>query len=577
MSLYAQYGALLDGVLDGLVSEGALPSDLERRNVAVEPPRDAAHGDLATNAAMVLAKAAGTNPRALAGLIVPGLEALAGVTGVEIAGPGFINLRLDPAAWRDELGAILRDGDLYGLSKVGKGERVNVEYVSANPTGPMHMGHCRGAVVGDALANVLEAAGFVVTREYYVNDAGSQVDALARSAHLRYREALGADIGAIPEGLYPGDYLVPVGKALAAEFGDRYSDAPEGEWLETFKAKTVAAMIELIKADLALLGIHHDLFASEAELAAAGGPDRAMAALQAKGLVYQGVLERPKSLTDDDEWEPVELTLFRSSQFGDDQDRPLQKSDGSWTYFGGDTAYHLQKAETADHLINIWGADHAGTVKRVQAAVNALTDGRVDLDVKIIQMVKLLRAGEPIKMSKRSGNFVTLADVVREVGKDVVRFIMLTKRADTPLEFDFAKVVEASKDNPVFYVQYAHARIASLQRKAADAGVSLDASADLGLLDAEELGLIKVAAQYPRAIEAAALSHEPHRIAFYLNDLASAFHASWNRGNDDPGKRYLVEDQPDVTRARIELARSVGQVLRNGLGLMGVEAAEELR
>ena len=577
MSLYAHYGALLDGVLDGLVSEGALPVDLDRRNVAVEPPRDPAHGDLATNAAMVLAKAAGSNPRALAGLIAPKLEALPGVTAVEIAGPGFINLRLDPAAWRDELGTILNEGAAYGRSNVGNGERVNVEYVSANPTGPMHMGHCRGAVVGDALASLLEAAGFVVTREYYVNDAGSQVDTLARSAHLRYREALGADIGEIPEGLYPGDYLVPVGQSLAAEFGDQFVDAPEGDWLPLFKTNTVAAMIELIKADLALLGIHHDLFASEAELAAAGGPDRAMAALKEKGLVYQGVLERPKSLTDDDEWEPVELTLFRSSQFGDDQDRPLQKSDGSWTYFGGDAAYHLQKAEKADHLVNIWGADHAGTVKRIQAAVTALTDGRVDLDVKIVQMVKLLRAGEPVKMSKRSGNFVTLAEVVREVGKDVVRFIMLTKRADTPLEFDFAKVVEASKDNPVFYVQYAHARIASLKRKAADADVSLDAPADLTLLDAEELGLIKVAGQFPRVIEAAALAHEPHRIAFYLNDLASAFHASWNRGNDDPTKRYLVEGRPDVTRARLELARAVAQVLKNGLGLMGVEAAEEMR
>ena len=577
MSLYARYGALLDGVLDQLVAEGALPDGLDRRQVAVEPPRDASHGDLATNAAMVLAKAAATNPRALAALIAPRLEALAGVTEIEIAGPGFINLRLEEAAWRDELTTILAEGTTYGRSTVGRAERVNVEYVSANPTGPMHMGHCRGAVVGDALASLLEAAGFVVTREYYVNDAGSQVDTLARSAHLRYREALGADIGEIPEGLYPGDYLIPVGQALAAEFGDCYVDAPESQWLQLFKTKTVAAMIELIKQDLALLGIHHDLFASEAELAAAGGPERAMAALKAKGLVYQGVLERPKSLDEDDEWEPVELTLFRSSQFGDDQDRPLQKSDGSWTYFGGDAAYHLQKAEKADHLVNIWGADHAGTVKRVQAAVTALTDGRVDLDVKIVQMVKLLRAGEPIKMSKRSGNFVTLAEVVREVGKDVVRFIMLTKRADTPLEFDFAKVVEASKDNPVFYVQYAHARIASLGRKAAEAGVLLDTPADLDLLDSEELALVKVAAQYPRAIEAAALSHEPHRIAFYLNDLASAFHSLWNRGNDDPARRFLIEDRSEITRARLELARGVAQVLKNGLGLMGVEAAEEMR
>jgi arginyl-tRNA synthetase len=576
MSLYAQYAALLDEVLDALEAEGALPSGLNRKSVAVEPPRDASHGDLATNAAMVLAKAAGTNPRALAALIAPKLEALPDVVEVSIAGPGFINLRLDPSAWRRELAAILAEGDAYGRSNVGGGERVNVEYVSANPTGPMHMGHCRGAVVGDALASLLEAAGFVVTREYYVNDAGSQVDTLARSAHLRYLQSLGQDIGEIPEGLYPGDYLKPVGALLAGEYGDEYATAPESEWLDLFKRKTVAAMIELIRHDLGLLGIHHDKFASEAELQAAGAPDRAEETLRAKGLVYQGVLEAPKGETPDD-WEPVELTLFRSTQFGDDQDRPMKKSNGSWTYFGADAAYHLQKAEHADHLVNIWGADHAGTVKRIQAAVTALTDGRVDLDVKIVQMVKLLRAGEPIKMSKRSGNFVTLADVVEEVGKDVVRFMMLTKRADTPLEFDFAKVVEASKDNPVFYVQYAHARIASLQRKAAEIGVSLDVPADLSLLDAEELGLVKLAAQFQRTIEAAALAHEPHRIAFYLNDLASAFHSLWNRGNDDPSRRFLVEDRPDVTRARLELARGIALIIRSGLALMGVEAAEEMR
>ncbi len=577
MSVYSHYSKLLGAVLDALESDGTLPAGLNRKPVAVEPPRDAAHGDLATNAAMVLAKGAGTDPRALAALIAPKLEALPGVTAVEIAGPGFINLRLAEGAWRDELRTIIAEDQRYGLSDVGSGERVNVEYVSANPTGPMHMGHCRGAVIGDALASLLEAAGFAVTREYYVNDSGSQVDTLARSAHLRYREALGEDIGDIPEGLYPGDYLVPVGQALAAEFGDCYVSAPEAEWLDLFKRRTVAAMIDLIKHDLALLGIHHDIFASEAELTAAGGPDRAMETLKAKGLVYQGVLERPKSIDEHDEWEPVELTLFRSTQFGDDQDRPLKKSDGSWTYLGGDAAYHLQKAEKADHLVNIWGADHAGTVKRVQAAVTALTDGRVDLDVKIVQMVKLFRAGEPIKMSKRSGNFVTLADVVREVGKDVVRFMMLTRRADAPLDFDFAKVVEASKDNPVFYVQYAHARIASLQRKAAEAGVPLDSAVDLDLLDAEELGLVKLMAQYPRTIEAAALAHEPHRIAFYLNDLASAFHSLWNRGNDDPSRRFLVEDRPDLTRARIELARGAQRVIRSGLALMGVEAAEEMR
>jgi arginyl-tRNA synthetase len=576
LSLYAQYSAHLDGILDQLVAEGHLPADVSRKAVAVEPPRDASHGDLATNAAMVLAKAAGTNPRALAALIAPKLEALAGVMSVEVAGPGFINIRLGEDSWRTELTAILADGERYGLSTIGDGERVNVEYVSANPTGPMHMGHCRGAVVGDALAGVLEAAGFRVTREYYVNDAGSQVDTLARSAHLRYREALGEDIGEIPEGLYPGDYLKPVGEALAAEFGDRFVGQPESEWLELFKQKTVAAMIELIKHDLGLLGIHHDIFASEAALQASGGVEAAEASLRAKGLVYEGLLEAPKGETPED-WEPVELTLFRSTQFGDDQDRPMKKSDGSWTYFGADAAYHLQKAQQVDHLINIWGADHAGTVKRVQAAVTALTDGRVDLDVKIVQMVKLLRGGEPIKMSKRAGNFVTLADVVREVGKDVVRFMMLTKRTDSMLEFDFAKVVEASKDNPVFYVQYAHARIRSLQRKAADLGISLDAPADLSLLDAEDLALVKLAAQYPRTVEAAAIAHEPHRIAFYLYDLAAALHAQWNRGNDDTDRRFLIESKPELTRARLELARGIGQVIKNGLALMGVEAAEEMR
>ena len=577
MSLYARYSALLDEALDALVAEGQLPAEMNRKAVAVEPPRDASHGDLATNAAMVLAKAAGTNPRALADLIKPKLEAIPGVTQVEIAGPGFINLRLAEDGWRNELVTILSEGERYGLSPIGNNERVNIEYVSANPTGPMHMGHCRGAVVGDALARLLEAAGFRVTKEYYVNDAGSQVDTLARSAHLRYREALGEVIGEIPEGLYPGDYLKPVAALLAAEYGDQWVGKPESEWLQLFKQRTVAAMLDLIRHDLGLLGIHHDIFASEAELQASGKVEEAMATLHGKGLVYQGELERPKSLDEHDEWEPVELTLFKSSQFGDDQDRPMKKSDGSWTYFGADAAYHFQKAAVADHLVNIWGADHAGTVKRVQAAVTALTDGRVDLDVKLVQMVRLFRAGEPVKMSKRAGNFVTLADVVREVGKDVVRFIMLTKRSDTMLDFDFAKVVEASKDNPVFYVQYAHARISSLQRKAAEAGLSLDEKADLNLLDGEELALVKLAAQYPRVVEGAALAHEPHRVAFYLYDLAAALHALWNRGNDDPERRFLLENNPQLSRARLELARGIGQIIRNGLGLMGVEAAEEMR
>ena len=575
LSLYARYAALLDEVLDELQSEGTLPAEINRRAVAVEPPRDATHGDLATNAAMVLAKGAATNPRALATAIAPKLEALPGVTSVEIAGPGFINIRLSPDAWRDELRTILEAGESYGTSDVGKAQRVNVEYVSANPTGPMHMGHCRGAVVGDALARLLEAAGFRVTKEYYVNDAGGQVDTLARSLHLRYREALGEDIGEIPEGLYPGDYLVPVGVALAAEFGDRYAREPEGAWLDLFKRRAVTAMLELIKHDLALLGVHHDLFASEREVQESGAVDRALQALEEKGFVYTGTLPPPRGKTVDD-WEPRELLLFRSTEFGDDQDRPIKKSDGSWTYFAADTAYHLQKLENSVELINIWGADHAGTVKRTQAAVEALA-GRPALDVKLVQMVKLLRDGEPVKMSKRSGSFVTLAEVVEEVGKDVVRFSMLTRKNDAQMDFDFAKVVEASKDNPVFYVQYAHARISSLKRKSADAGVSLDLPADLDLLDEEEIGLIKLAAQYPRTVEAAAMAHEPHRIAFYLYDLAAAFHALWHRGNDDPDRRFLVENKPELSRARLELALGIGQVIRSGLALMGVAATEEMR
>ncbi|WP_343343654.1 arginine--tRNA ligase [Sphingomicrobium sp. XHP0239] len=576
MSLYARFQSELDTILDDLVADGTLPEALPRKAVAVEPPRDPAHGDLATNAAMVLAKPAGTNPRALAGELAPRLEKVDGVTGVEVAGPGFINLRLEPTIWQHELATIIGEGGDYGRAPADPDARtVNIEYVSANPTGPMHMGHCRGAVVGDALAALLEFAGSTVIREYYVNDAGSQVDTLARSAHLRYLEALGHDIGEIPEGLYPGDYLIPVGEALAADYGDKYVDAPESDWLPVFKPAVVDKMMDRIRADLKLLGIEHDKFASEAELQASGKVDEAMATLRGKGLVYEGMLEKPKGETPDD-WEPIELTLFRSTRFGDDQDRPMKKSDGSWTYFGADAAYHFQKSQNADHLVNIWGADHAGTVKRIQSAVTALTGGDKSLDVKLVQMVRLFRDGEPVKMSKRSGNFVTLAEMVEEVGKDVVRFMMLTRKADAPLDFDFAKVTEATKENPVFYVQYAHARISSLGRKAAEAG--LDAGeADLSLLDEEERGLIKLAAQFPRIVGAAAQAYEPHRIAFYLYDLAAAFHAAWNRGNDDPQKRFLSEEEPALSRARLELARGIGQVLKNGLAIMGVEAAEEMR
>ena len=574
-TLHAAFAARIGAVLDALEREGALPPHTPRDGVAVEPPRDASHGDLATNAAMVLAKAAATQPRVLAERIVEHLAADPDVIEAGIAGPGFINMRLSDAVWRRELSAIAALGPGYGRSAMGEGRRVNVEYVSANPTGPMHMGHCRGAVVGDALAGLLEFAGHRVTREYYVNDAGGQVDTLARSAHLRYREALGEDVGAIPEGLYPGDYLVPVGDALAAEHGDRYAAAPEAEWLVLFKTRAVAAMMDRIRADLALLGIRHDVFASEAELQAAGKPAEAEAWLRARDLVYDGVLEAPKGKAPPEDWEPVSLPLFRSTRFGDDQDRPIRKSDGSWTYFGADLAYHFQKAESADALIDIWGADHAGTVKRIKAAVAALTQGAgraVPFDVKLVQMVRLLRAGEPVKMSKRSGSFVTLADVVEEVGRDVVRFTMLTRKPDAQMDFDFAKVVEASKDNPVFYVQYAHARIHSTLRKA---GVA-PSDVHLDRLGAPELALVREAAQFPRVVEGAAGAREPHRIAFYLFDLAAAFHSFWNAGNDDPRLRIIQPDDADLTGARLFLAVQIGQVIRNGLAILGVEAVEEM-
>jgi arginyl-tRNA synthetase len=574
-TLYARFAAHVAEALDALEAEGALPAGLDRKGVAVEPPRDPSHGDLATNAAMVLAKGARTNPRALAELISPRLAAMPEAVSAEVAGPGFINIRLDPEVWRRELRTILSEAEGYGRAPAGSGVRVNVEYVSANPTGPMHVGHCRGAVVGDALANLLEHAGHRVVREYYVNDAGAQVDVLARSAWLRYREALGEEIGEIPEGLYPGVYLKPVGAMLAAEFGKAYAGAPEGEWLEIFRRRTVAAMLDLIRGDLAKLGVHHDLFASEQKVQESGAVDRAFALLSQKGLVYRGTLPPPRGKPAED-WEPTELLLFRSTRFGDDQDRPIRKSDGSWTYFAADTAYHMQKLDASDELINVWGADHTGTVKRTQAAVQALA-GRPALDVKIVQMVRLLRAGELVKMSKRSGSFVTLAEVVEEVGKDVVRFTMLTRKNDAQMDFDFARVVEASKDNPVFYVQYAHARIRSVHRKAAEGGLEGSGAADLSLLDDEELSLVRLAAQFPRIVEAAAQAHEPHRVAFYLGDLAAAFHALWNRGNDDPSRRFLLEDNRELTGARLELAAAIGQIIRNGLGIMGVAAAEEMQ
>jgi len=576
-TLYAAFTAKLDAVLETLTGEGVLPSDANRSAVTVEPPRDASHGDLSTNAAMVLAKQAKANPRALAEQIAAQLLRDPLVAQADIAGPGFINLRLEPLAWLNEIQAIAGLGADYGRSAMGAGSTVNVEYVSANPTGPMHMGHCRGAVVGDALASLLEYAGHKVIREYYVNDAGAQVQVLARSVHMRYREALGEDIGEIPEGLYPGAYLAPTGHRLATHYGSRFLNAPEAEWLDLFRTEAVADMMAMIRADLALLGIAHDVFSSEAELQAAGKPEEAEKWLRQHDLVYDGMLEAPKGKTPED-WEPVELPLFRSTRFGDDQDRPIRKSDGNWTYFGADLAYHFQKAESADALVDIWGADHAGTVKRIKAAVAALTQGagrQIPFEVKLVQMVQLLRDGEPVKMSKRAGTFVTLADVVREVGKDVVRFTMLTRKPEAQMDFDFAKVVEASKDNPVFYVHYAHARIRSTLRKGAEAGLA-PKDGDLALLGEEELGLVKIAAQFPRMVEAAATAREPHRIAFFLHELAAAFHAYWNLGNDNPRKRFILEDDPELTNVRLFLATQIGQVLKNGLALLGVEAVEEL-
>ena len=558
-----------------LEASGDLPAGLARSGVTVETPHDAAHGDLSTNAAMVMGRRAGVPPRQLAEALASRLAALEEVTSVEVAGPGFVNLRLTDHAWRNELATIAHSGERYGKSESGAGKTVNVEYVSANPTGPMHMGHCRGAVVGDALANLLAFTGHRVIREYYINDAGGQVDVLARSAHIRYLEALGESVGDIPEGLYPGDYLKPVGQALASDFGDRYRHAPPAAWLPIFRSHAVAAMMETIRADLALLGVRHDRFASEAKLLETGRPAAAEAWLRERDLIYDGVLDRPKG-SEPEDWQPIELPLFRSTLFGDDQDRPIRKADGSWTYFGIDLAYHFEKARDADQMIDVWGADHAGTVKRIIAATEALTEGRKRFDIKLVQLVRLLRAGEQVKMSKRAGNFVTLSDVVREVGKDVVRFTMLTRKAEAPMDFDFAKVVEASKDNPVFYVHYAHARIHSLANRAAEAAFEQGATPDLTRLDDRDLALVKQAAQFPRIVEASGAAREPHRIAFFLAELAAAFHAMWNAGIDDPQRRFILKGDAPLSHARLALANAIGQVIRNGMALMGIEPMQQM-
>ncbi|BAE51333.1 arginine--tRNA ligase [Paramagnetospirillum magneticum] len=560
----------------------AIVPGLDTSKVTAEPPREVSHGDVATNAAMVLTKAAGMKPRDLAEKIAEVLRAHPAVTGVEVAGPGFINLRLADSFWFERLAEVLAAGTAYGQSDLGRGHKVNVEYVSANPTGPMHIGHARGAVFGDALASLLVKAGYDVTREYYVNDAGSQVDVLARSAFLRYREALGEEIGEIPEGLYPGEYLKPAGEALAKKHGPALKDKPEEEWLPELRGFAVDAMLDMIKGDLAGLGVRHDVFVSERGLVEAGKVQDALDYLTAKGLIYEGVLEPPKGKLPDD-WEARPQTLFKATEFGDDVDRPLKKSDGSWTYFASDIAYHLDKYRRGfGAMIDVWGADHGGYVKRMQAAVKAVSEGGGDLDVKLCQMVNLLKGGQPYKMSKRAGTFVTLRDLVEAVGKDVVRFIMLTRKNDAHLDFDLDKVLEQSRDNPVFYVQYAHARCHSVMRHAA--GMWPDAVGPVPgvevlahLTDPAELGLIRLLAGWPRLVESAAEAHEPHRVAFYLYDLAAAFHGLWNKGKDDTSLRFLIEDDRELSLARLGLLRAVVGVIASGLGIFGVAPVEEMR
>jgi arginyl-tRNA synthetase len=567
-----------------LAGEGALPAGLDTSRIAVEPPRDPAHGDVSTNAAMVLAKPAGLAPRALAEKLIPRLKQHESVTAAEIAGPGFINLRLADRFWHERLGEILRAGPAYGDSPMGSGEKVNVEYVSVNPTGPLHVGHGRVAVFGDALAALLVKAGYAVCREYYINDAGAQVDTLARSLHLRYREALGETIDAIPEGYYPGEYLRATGESLASQDGKRWLDRPESEWLPALRDFGVNAMMALIRSDLAVLGVHQDVFTSERQLVESGAVDDALRTLDSAGLVYTGTLEPPKGKLPED-WEARPLLLFRASAFGDDVDRPLKKSDGSWTYFAGDAAYHLDKFRRGfAAMIDVWGADHGGHVKRVAAAVKALTGGKGVLDVKLCQLVNLYDNGAPVRMSKRAGTFVTLRDVVDEVGKDVFRFVMLTRRNDQPLDFDFAKVVEQSKDNPVFYVQYAHARARSVLRHAAEhftvatlSPESLAAAPLARLTDPAELALIRHLASWPRLIENAAETHEPHRIAFYLQDLAALFHGLWNKGRDDASLRFILGDAPELTLARLALVQGVAFVVASGLSVFGVQPVEEMR
>ncbi len=580
MNLFAEIRVLVVDALSGMAAAGDLPAGLDLSAVAVEPPRDPAHGDMATNAAMVLAKPAGLPPRQIADALASRLLADPRIAGADVAGPGFLNLRLEPALWHSLVRAVLIAGADYGRADIGKGLKVNVEFVSANPTGPMHVGHVRGAVVGDALARLLAFAGWDVTREYYINDGGAQVDVLARSAYERYREAHGLE-PEIREGLYPGDYLIPVGEALKAKYGDSLLDKGEQYWLTEVRDFATGMMMDMIRADLALLGVRMDVYSSEKALYGTGRIEAAIQTLREMDLIYEGTLEPPKGQLPED-WEPREQTLFRSTAYGDDVDRPVKKSDGSWTYFAPDIAYHHDKVSRGfDQLIDIFGADHGGYVKRMKAAVAALSDGRVPLDIKLIQLVKLWKNGQPFKMSKRAGTFVTLRDVVEQAGADVTRFMMLTRKNDVALDFDFDKVLEQSKDNPVFYVQYANARINSVLRKAREAGTPVEdavlAGADLSVLShAAEIELIAKIAEWPRLVEIAARGNEPHRVAFYLYELASDLHGLWNRGNDEPGLRFL-QDDPAISQAKIALARSCGVVISAGLAILGVTPVEEMR
>ncbi|WP_299982893.1 arginine--tRNA ligase [uncultured Ruegeria sp.] len=581
MNLFSEIRGLVLDALAQMQSEGALPEGLSFDNVAVEPPRDAAHGDMATNAAMVLAKPAKMKPRDIADVLAGKLFADDRITSAEVAGPGFLNLRLAPSVWQGVLAAVLEKGTDYGRSTMGHGQKVNVEYVSANPTGPLHVGHTRGAVFGDALAGLLAYSGHDVTREYYINDGGAQVDVLARSAYERYREANGLS-PEIAEGLYPGDYLIPIGEALKEKYGDSLIDKPESDWLEELREFSTDAMMDLIRADLKALGVEMDVFFSEKSLYGTGRIEAALKSLTDKGLIYEGVLEPPKGKKPED-WEPREQTLFKSTEHGDDVDRPVKKSDGSWTYFAPDIAYHYDKVTRGfDALIDVFGADHGGYVKRMKAAVSALSDGKVPLDIKLTQLVKLWKNGEPFKMSKRAGNFVTLRDVVDQVGPDVTRFVMLTRKNDAPLDFDFDKVLEQSRENPVFYVQYAHARVMSVLRRAAEAGIAADdaalSGADLGKIDhASELTVAKKLAEWPRLVEIAARTNEPHRVAFYLYELAGDFHALWNKGNDETQLRFIQDGDVATSQSKIALARAVSVVISAGLGILGVTPAQEMR